>query len=264
MIVRIIEMVRRYKTISLPLLANVLDCSTDDILCSVDRLEDNSILRVRGNSLVSQEATEVSDISVRMHSRFAEKNAIGKLAASLIQDGDRLLIGAGSTPALFVNHLKEKRDLSITTPSPLIAESLVRHNSGLFSIELIGGRLGIHTTALYGEETLARLRDLEVDWAIMSPTSLCIEKGASYFHEVDAQISLMMQQSAQKTMMLCDSSKFGVPSRYSGQTERGVDVFITENHGEVGFSEIEHHLKNARVFRGVLEDTDGDEFTFFE
>lgn len=264
MIVRIIEMVRRYRTISLPLLANVLDCSIDDILCSVDHLEDSSILRVRGNALVSQEAVAESDISVRMHSRFAEKNAIGKLAASLVQDGDRLLIASGSTPALFVNHLKEKRDLSIATPSPLIAESLVRHNSGLFSIELIGGRLGTQTTALYGEETLARIRDLKADWAITSPTSVCVENGASYFQEVDAQISLIMQQSARKTMMLCDSSKFGVPNRYSAQTERGVDVFITEDHEEIGFSEIEHHLKNARVFRGVLEDTDGDEFTFFE
>ncbi|KZL03141.1 MULTISPECIES: DeoR/GlpR family DNA-binding transcription regulator [unclassified Pseudovibrio] len=259
MIVRIIELVRRYRTIRLSLLATVLDCSVDEILYAVDGLENNSIMRVRGSSLVSNEAIAESDISVRMHSRFAEKNAIGKLAASLIKDGESLLIEAGSTLSLFANHLKEKKNLSIATTSPLIAESLVRH-SRTCSVELIGGRLEAHTTALHGEETQARIRDLKVDWTILSPTSMCIQKGACYFHKVDAETSLLMQRSAQKTMMLSDSSKLGVPSRYTAQTMQGVDVFITDNNGELGFAEVDHHLRKARVFHAISEDADSEDF----
>lgn len=77
MIVRIIELVRRYRTIRLSLLATVLDCSVDELLYAVDGLEHNDIMRVRGDALVSNEAIAESDISVRMHSRFAEKSAIG-------------------------------------------------------------------------------------------------------------------------------------------------------------------------------------------
>ena len=259
MILRIIELVRRYRTIRLSLLATVLDCSVDEILYAVDALENDSIMRVRADSLVSNEAIAESDISVRMHSRFAEKNAIGKLAASLIKEGDRLLIEAGSTPSFFANHLKEKKGLSVATTSPLIAESLVRH-SRTCNVELIGGRLEAHTTALHGEETQARIKNLQVDWAILSPTSVCIQKGACYFHKVDADTSLLMQRSAKKAMMLGDHSKFGIPSRHSAQTPQGVDVFITDKSENSGFSEIAHHLKKARVFYAIAEDVDSEDF----
>ncbi len=259
MIVRIIELVRRYRTIRLSMLATVLDCSVDEILYAVDGLDNNSVLHVRGRSLVSDEPIAQSDISVRMHSRFAEKNAIGKLAASLIKDGECLLIEAGSTPSFFVNHLKEKKNLSIATTSPLIAESLVRH-SRTCNVELIGGRLEAYTTALHGDETHARIRDLDADWSILSPTSICTRKGACYFHKVDAETSSLMQRSAKKTMMLSDSSKLGVPSRYSAQTIQGVDVFITDNNGELGFAEVSHHFEKTNVFHAIPEEADNEDY----
>ncbi|SDR34217.1 DeoR/GlpR family DNA-binding transcription regulator [Pseudovibrio sp. Tun.PSC04-5.I4] len=263
MIVRIIELVRRYRTIRLSLLATVLDCSVDELLYAVDGLEHNDIMRVRGDALVSNEAIAESDISVRMHSRFAEKSAIGRLAAGLIHDGDSLLIEAGSTLAFFANHLKEKKELSVATTSPLIAESLVRHTRSC-QIELIGGKLEAHTTALHGPETLARIAELEVDWAVVSPVSMCIQNGACYFHQADADTSLLMQRHSKKSMMLCDSSKFGVPSRFPGHTTHGVDVFITDNSGELGFAEIENKLTNSRIFRALSKGTDTEEFILLD
>ncbi len=258
---RIIELVRRYRTVQLTLLANVLDCSVDEILYALDELEDTSIVRVRGPSLVSNEAVAETDISVRMHSRFSEKNAIGKLAASLIHEGDRLLIEAGSTLALFVNHLKEKKGLSIATTSPMIAESFARHSQSS-KVELIGGVLTSFTTALHGEETQARIRELDVDWAILSPSSICIEKGICYYHEVDAEISLVMQQQAKKSMLLCDSSKMGVPSRFSAQTALGPDAFVTDSGADLPMTEVGQHFANARVFYAILEETEGEDLFF--
>lgn len=263
MIVRIIELVRRYRTIRLSLLATVLDCSVDEILYAVDGLDNSDIVRIRGNVLVSNEAIAESDISVRMHLRFAEKNAIGKLASEMIQDGQSLLVEAGSTLAFFTNHLSHKKDLSIATTSPMIAENLIRHTRNC-RIELIGGKLETHTTALHGEETLERIAELDVDWAVVSPISLCIQKGACYFHKADADTSMLMQKSAQQTMMLCDSSKFGVPSRYPAQTPESVDVFVTDSNSQLGYEEIKEHLKDARVFHAVSNDADSEDFILLD
>lgn len=159
--------------------------------------------------------------------------------------------------------MKEKKELSVATTSPLIAESLIRHTRSC-RIELIGGKLQAHTTALHGPETLARIAELDVDWAVLSPLSMCIKKGACYFHQADADTSLLMQRHSKKSMMLCDSSKFGVPSRFSGQTTRGVDVFVTDDSGQLGFVEIENKLKNSRIFRALSKGTDTEEFILLD
>ena len=61
-----------------------------------------------------------SSIMERNRNRTDEKNRIAKAAAAMVQDGDTVMIEAGTTTALIVRYLMGKRDLHIVTNSTLL------------------------------------------------------------------------------------------------------------------------------------------------
>ena len=63
-----------------------------------------------------------------MTENIAEKIAIGQKCAELVNDGDTLFLGGGTTVLHAVKYLKEKKGLTVVTYSlPVAAELLFSH-----------------------------------------------------------------------------------------------------------------------------------------
>lgn len=116
-------------------LAARLEVSQVTIRKDLDALEKQGIVqRERGSaSIVSQD-----DIAGRIACHYAQKQKIARKAASLVRDGDTIMIENGSCCALLADELARcRKDLTVITNSAFIAGYIRKKAS--FQIILLGG-----------------------------------------------------------------------------------------------------------------------------
>ncbi|MDP1007270.1 DeoR/GlpR transcriptional regulator, partial [Klebsiella pneumoniae] len=89
--------------------------------------------------------------------------------AALIQPGQACFLDAGSTTLALADVLAQREDLIVITNSLAAATALARHAGN--EVHLLGGRLETDVPATYGEQTVAEIGRLQVDWALVSPVS---------------------------------------------------------------------------------------------
>jgi DeoR family galactitol utilization operon repressor len=136
-----------------------------------------------------------------------EKNRIAKAAASLIQDGDTVMIEAGSTTALIVRYLLGKRDITIVSNNTLLLP-YARATPSL-RLTLVGGEFRPQTESLVGPIALAELERFHVRRAFVGTDGFTLEKGLTTHLVEGAEIVKRMAAQAQETILVADSSKFG-------------------------------------------------------
>ena len=165
--------------------------------------EKGYVLRTWGGAFPTFHPTMLEQI----RNRVEEKNRIAKAAASLIQDGDTVMIEAGSTTALIGRHLLGKRDITIVTNNTLILP-YARANPAI-RLTLVGGEFRPQTESLVGPIALAELERFHVKRAFVGTDGFTWEKGLTTHLVEGAEIVKRMAAQAQETILVADSSKYG-------------------------------------------------------
>jgi DeoR family galactitol utilization operon repressor len=178
------------------------------------------------------------EILRRQKSHLEEKQRIAKKAASLVQDGDTIMIEAGTTTALIAKYLVGKRDIRIVTNSTLIIP-YARSNPGVH-LSVVGGTFRPETEALVGPMALSSLASFYVKLAFVGTDGFTAAYGlTSHFPEAAAVLKRVVER-AEKTILVADSSKFGKTGFVSILPLTGVEKVITDSGiGEEARREIE-------------------------
>ena len=168
--------------------------------------------------------------------RFANKAAVNadrkdyicQLAAREIQDGDVIFMDCGSTVFRLCPFIRGRRITVVTNSLPVVAELM---NSDV-TLNLIGGevdkdRLAIH--GLMAEEHIARYR---ANRAFIGVDGISLATGLSANSEREASTALTMARQADKTYLLCDSSKLETGKYLYFAPLTLFDVLITDNQGD--------------------------------
>ena len=104
---------------------------------------------------------------------------------------------------------------------------LLRRNPAL-QVTLLGGRLGTEVSATFGEGTIAEIDRLQLDWAVVSPTSLDPRLGAMNYDWQEATVARAMLAHARQRLLLADAAKLGQSSRVQVCACSAIDLLITE------------------------------------
>lgn len=135
-----------------------------------------------------------------------EKKKIAKRAAGLINDGDTLFLGPGTTIELFVQYIHADF-LRIVTNCQPIFERLNKHKKN-WKIYLLGGELRETTQCFVGEITDKSLKDMSFHKAFFSCNALSEHKiMTSTFEEGQTQ-RIALDNSVER-FLLIDHSKVG-------------------------------------------------------
>jgi DeoR family fructose operon transcriptional repressor len=138
------------------------------------------------------------------------KEAIGKMAADLVQDGDVIFLDCGSTVFKMCRHLKNKSRLKVITNSlPVLAELL---DAPGISINLIGGEVDKPRRAVHGEKAVQHIDNYHAHKAFIGVDGISAEKGLTAHSELESSITSAFARNADKVFLLCDSSKIGKDS----------------------------------------------------
>jgi DeoR family fructose operon transcriptional repressor len=136
-----------------------------------------------------------------------EKQRIAVKAASLIEDGDSVLIDSGTTTLYLAAQLAPFRQLTVVTNSI----NLMQQVSNLPNVTLIsvGGTLRSNTMALVGPVTEENLMRIRVDKAFMATNGLSTDIGLTTPNMLEASTKHKMMQVAEQVYVLADHSKIG-------------------------------------------------------
>ena len=171
-----------------------------------------------------------------------EKKKIALAASSLIEEGDVILIEAGTTGYQTAMNITNKKDLTIITNSCDIAVMLENTNPG-FKIVLSGGMLNTATHALVGPVAEATFRTTFVDKAFIGISGIDGNKGITAADPLEAQVKRLMINGAKKIIALCDHSKIGHIAMNFVAPVKVINTFITDSAIPPDFIEILKELE---------------------
>lgn len=164
-------------------------------------------------------------LSFREGENATGKAAIGAFAASLLTDGMVILLDSGTTALAVAHALRDKRSLTVFTPSLTIAQLLCRHPD--IRVHMPGGEIDPREEAIGGIDALRGLSALRVDMAFIGAGSLAADGAVTDFTRLGAEMRSTMIDMAQKAYFIIDSNKFGrlTPMRIPG-ADRASGVIV--------------------------------------
>ena len=198
--------------------------------------------RVHGGAVPTNALTVVEPgLGERRSTRTDQKRRIATAALALVPDVDgSLILDGGSSTASLAEVLPADRRLLVVTNSVPISHRLTVAPG--VSLHVLGGRVrGITQTAV-GESTVAALADLRVDVAFLGANGVSAAHGFSTPDETEAASKRAMVRSAQRVVVLADSSKLGREHLVRFASVDDVDVLVTDDEADPDVvTEIESH-----------------------
>jgi DeoR family galactitol utilization operon repressor len=146
-------------------------------------------------------------IAIRQRDNVKAKARIAKAAASLVRDGDTIMIEAGTTTALIAKYLLGKRDVHVVTNSTLIIPH-ARFNPGVH-LTVVGGEFRPATESMVGPVALRDLEQFHVRLAFIGTDGFSTESGLTTHLVEGAEIVRKMAAQAETTVLVADSTKHG-------------------------------------------------------
>lgn len=220
----IIRLLGQKEKISVTELSEFLNTSQVTIRKDLGELEEQGFIkRQHGYAInVSQD-----DVAGRLLFDYDIKTKIAQKAASMVSNGETVMIESGSTCALLARELAEtKSDVTIITNSAFIADFV--RGLGTIKIILLGGDYQPESKVTVG--TIAKLsaQQFFVNKLFCGADGYVENYGFTIINYMRADTVVAMGEQAERVIVLADSSKFekrGVANQFSFQA---VDTVITD------------------------------------
>lgn len=205
---RICEIIRNTGAVETAKLAELFHVSIETIRKDLLFLEkSDKLLKTHGGAVIKGEMKPMYALTKRCEEYSREKHALATAAMELISEGDIIGIDEGSTAIAFAEVLKERfSKLTIVTHSLDVFNRLAHHKD--FHMILCGGNYMKEERAFCGSQTLEALRNLHIQKAFIFPTAISLAFGICGYIDDLLQVQRQLIQSASKTYILADSSKF--------------------------------------------------------
>ncbi|WP_239257006.1 DeoR/GlpR family DNA-binding transcription regulator [Listeria ilorinensis] len=203
--------------------------------------KEKKLKRTHGGVMIEEKVVSEPDWNKRSEAHYEEKRRIAAHAATLIQDGDTIILDAGTTTGHIADALKERARLTIITNDINVAQ-IMRFSQS--KVIVTGGVLYPETFILNGMITSGTLRNLHVHKAFVTTPALDIDKGLMHYDEYLVPAKQEMLHSADEVILVTDHTKFGRISLYKYAELDEISSIITG-------SELDPVLKQQFEEKGV-------------
>jgi DeoR/GlpR family transcriptional regulator of sugar metabolism len=194
----------------------------------LERLEsEGHITREYGGAYLNTIRTQVGTLSLQHSENMDKKRKIGALAASLIEDGETLILDAGSTTTEIALRMTERRDLTVITNALNIA--LILGAIPSVAVHMPGGQFKAPTLSLSGDKAVEYLRDVFAGKLFLATAGVAIDAGLTYPSFADLELKQAMIKAATHTYLVADSTKINRSSFTRLSTLEVVNTFITDD-----------------------------------
>ena len=189
-------------------IANKLDVTTVTVRKDLKALEEKGLLyRTHGSASPVNPHAADKNVKEKEKIRIREKELIGIFASRLIEEDDSIIINSGSTICTFAEQMEPKGKLRVVTSS--VKATLILGEAENVQVSQLGGTFRRSSMSVIGSYTLSFLENIACSKAFLGVDGIDPEFGVTTSNIEEAELNRAMMGVALKTIVLCDSSKFG-------------------------------------------------------
>ncbi len=202
--------------------------SSETIRRDLEAMEkDGLVRRIHGGAVSTQPLVSEFAYTMRRQIHTPEKQAIARVAADLVCDGDTLLIAPGTTTLEIASCLRQRTDLTVITNSlPAAMELAGAPGIRLFSL---GGQLSGDDFATYGVTAAQTLAMFNATKLIIGVGGITPHRGLTDYRMDESTLLRLFTERADCIIGIADHSKFGVTARYNICPASRLDHLITDS-----------------------------------
>ncbi|WP_027308980.1 DeoR/GlpR family DNA-binding transcription regulator [Caloramator sp. ALD01] len=228
----ILEYLQVNKRISVEEICKLYNVSRDTARRDLVNLEKKGlIVRTHGGAILPPTHERIKPYKERLHFDVEEKHKIAKVAASLIKEGDTVILDT-STTVQACAELMEDINCNVITNSINVADVL----SAKVNVNtiLLGGKLNQEHRFLYGHNTINMLSNYFADKAFLGALAIT-KNGIFVADDEDAAVMQSIIKQSKETIVLADHTKFSNTAAFRVCSLSEIDIIITDKSPNEGF-----------------------------
>jgi len=224
---QIAQFVKERKQATVAELSEHFDVSEATIRRDLEKLDsEGEIRRAHGGAVAVERAAPEPPVVHRMVENEEEKRRIGRAAAQLVQDGEVIFLGSGTTTLEVARNLDDKENLTVITNALNIANQLADKQN--ISMIVTGGLLRHSELSLIGHIAEQALKELRADKVIMGMRAISIEEGLTNDYLPETMTDRAIVDFSSEVILVADHSKFGKVSTALVAPVTSVNKIVTD------------------------------------
>jgi len=163
--------------------------------------------RVHGGAVGINKLYVNMDLTERSKTNSAAKKKLAKIAATLIDDNDTIMMNAGTTLSYVLRELQGKRNITIVTNS--ISNATDASLLSSFNVILLGGEFDSKYQFTYGEDAIIQLCNYHANKCLLSVDGISSESGLTLYYSNEAALARKMIECSDMLIVTADGTKLG-------------------------------------------------------
>ncbi|GCE23894.1 DeoR/GlpR family DNA-binding transcription regulator [Dictyobacter kobayashii] len=207
-----------------------LKVSEDTIRRDLNELAEAGILqRVHGGALPRARSSSYEE---RQHEENSTKITIARTAASLIHDGQVIIMDSGTTVHEIANQIPLNRQATVITNSIPVAATLALHPN--IEVQVLGGKLKKDAQAMIGVPVIEALKQIRADLCFLGICSLHPEIGISMPDMEEVYTKRTMIEQAAEVVAVTEAAKLGTAAPYIVAPLNALTYLVTDTSTDEG------------------------------
>ncbi len=205
---------------------------------------EGKLVRVHGGAVAADGGPSEDNVDKKKDKNTAEKYAIALEARKLIQDGDIIMLGGGTTILELAKLLHDLKSAVVVTDSILVAAELYKNAN--IEVHATGGLIRPVTGVMVGHAAAMSLKNTFVKKAFIGADSISLDYGITTPNVFEAEMEARLMAQSEAVYLLADHTKFGKVTLTPQARLNEVTHIITDTRTDAELIEALEH-KGIRV-----------------
>jgi DeoR/GlpR family transcriptional regulator of sugar metabolism len=223
----ILQLVRTAGRVKVKELAKQFNTSAVTIRNDLNELHQHGlVMRSHGGAVLTDTILRESPVHERLKTHSDEKRRIGAMAATLINDGETIILDSGTTTLEIARQIKKKQGLQIITNGVNIAAELLdaRHAQ----VFIVGGTVRGESASVCGRFTEEMIQQFAADKMFLSGAGCDLDFGVSGANLEETMVNRAMLRISREIILVADASKFSKRSMSRIARFSEIDIVISD------------------------------------
>ena len=184
------------------------------------------VQRSHGGAMLPDAIMRESPLQERLKAHAEEKRRIGAAAATMVNDGETIILDSGTTTLEIARQIKKKRGLHIITNGVNIAAELLDARD--CEVFIVGGTVRGESASISGRFTEEMFDQFSADKLFLSGAGCDLEFGVSGANLEETMVNRAMLRIAREIILVADASKFSKRSMSRIAPFSEIDTVISD------------------------------------
>lgn len=224
---QILQILRSAGRVRVNELAAQFNTSTVTIRNDLNELAQRGLVqRSHGGAVLPDSVLRESPVNERLKANAEEKRRIGAMAASMIHDGETIILDSGTTTLEIARQIKKKRGLQIITNGVNIAAELLDARDA--AVFIVGGTVRGESASISGRFAEEMFDQFSADKLFLSGAGCDLDFGVSGANLEETMVNRAMLRIAREIILVADATKFSKRSMSRIAPFSEIDTVISD------------------------------------